>query len=106
MAMIREELQTTDELYAQLLKQKRPLLEEFKAKGLRAQERGEEFSYSDFCLEKLTEAGLAGEQLLLAISLIDLGIAIGQIQVLVEVAKERKIMHEYLIGLQPSLVSA
>jgi ketopantoate reductase len=103
---MREELQTTEELYTHLLNQKRPLLEEFKAKGLRAQERGEELSYSDFCLEKLTEAGLECDQLLLAVSLIDLGIAIGQIQVLVEVAKERRITHEYLIGLQPSMVSA
>ena len=104
--MTREELRIRDELYLQLLKQKKPLLEEFKAKGLSAQERGEELSYSDFCLEKLTAAGLAGEQLLLAISLIDLGIAIGQIQVLVEVAKERRITHDYIIGLQPPMVSA
>ena len=104
--MMREELQSTEELCTHLLKQKRPLLEEFKAKGLAAQERGEELSYSDFCLEKLTAAGLAGDQLLLANSLIDLGIAIGQIQMLVEVAKERRMTREYLIGLQPSLVSA
>jgi hypothetical protein len=89
-----------------VLKQKRPLLEEFKVKGLEAHERGEELFYSDFCLEKLTAAGLVCEQLLLAVSLIDLGIAIGQIQMLVELAKERRIKHEYLIGLQPSLVSA
>jgi len=63
---------------------------------LEAQKRGEELSHSDFCLEKL----------LLAVSLIDLGIAIGQIQMLVEVAKERRMTHEYLIGLQPSMVSA
>ncbi|MBN1455118.1 MAG: hypothetical protein JW945_02545 [Methanomicrobia archaeon] len=95
-----------EDLYTQLMKQKPLLLEWFKANGLNAQERGEELSYADFCLEKLTAAGLAGEQLLLAASLLDLGIAIGQIQMLVEVTKEHRITHEYLIGLQPSLVSA
>ncbi|MGC9445349.1 MAG: hypothetical protein ACP5E9_10570 [Candidatus Methanospirareceae archaeon] len=104
--MRQAELHTAGGLCTHLLKQKQPLLDEFKAKGLEAQKRGEELSYSDFCVEKLTAAGLAGDQLLLAVSLIDLGIAIGQIQMLVEVAKERRMTHEYLIGLQPSLVSA
>jgi hypothetical protein len=93
-----EEQQTKAKVYALLLKQKKPLFEEFKAKGIEAHEHGKEgLSYTDFCLEKLTEAGLSFDQLILASSLIDLGIGIGQIQVLTELAEERKLNRDYML---------
>jgi hypothetical protein len=96
--MMNEEQQNKEKVYALLLKQKKPLFEEFKAKGFEAHERGEEgLSYTDFCIDKLTEAGLSYDQLILASSLIDLGIGIGQIQVLTELAQERKRTHEYML---------
>ena len=93
-----EEQQTKVKVYALLLKQKKPLFEEFKAKGIEATERGKEGrSYTDFCLKKLTEAGLSFDQLIRASSLIDLGVGIGQIQVLTELVQDRKLYREYLL---------
>lgn len=87
-----------EELYAQLIKRKKPLMEEFQARGIEARERGEgDLTYTDFCLKKLTEAELSLDQLILANSLIDLAIGIGRMQVLAELITECKNKHDYII---------
>lgn len=93
-----EEHLTEEELYAQLIKQKKPLMEEFQARGIEAHERGEEdLTYTDFCLKKLNEAELSLDQLILANSLIDLAIGIGRLQVLAELVTECKNRRDYII---------
>jgi len=95
-----------EELYTQLIKQKKPLLEEFQARGIEAHERGEDdLTYTDFCLKKLTEAGLSFDQLILANSLIDLAIGIGRVQILSELVTECKNKREYLIGFHQPVIS-
>lgn len=81
-------------------------MEEFQARGIEAHERGENnLTYTDFCLRKLTEVGLSFDQLILASSLIDLAIGIGRMQVLSELAMERKIKREHIIGFHQPAIS-
>ena len=88
-----------DELYKRFIKKKKPLMEEFQARGIEAQERGEgDLTYTDFCMKKLTEAGLTDDQQILANSLIDLAIGIGRLQVLAELAAENKRNREFIVG--------
>jgi hypothetical protein len=97
---------TREELYAQLVKLKKPLMEEFQARGIEAHERGEEdLTYTDFCVKKLTEAELSLDQLIVANSLIDLAIGIGRMQVLAELVTERKNTCNYIIRVHQPVIS-
>ena len=108
--MMATEAQQTGEdelLYERFVKKKKPLMDEFQARGIEAHERGEgELTYSDFCMKKLTEAGLTDDQQILANSLIDLAIGIGRLQVLTELAVEHKRNHEFIVGFEQPAVSA
>ena len=103
--MTEEDPLNKEELYTQLIKLKKPLLEEFQARGIEAHDRGEEpLTYTDFCLKKLIELGLSFDQLILANSLIDLAIGIGRMQILSELVTECKNKRDYLIGFcQPAI---
>jgi hypothetical protein len=94
-------------LYERFVKKKKSLMDEFQARGIEAHERGEgDLTYSDFCMKKLTEAGLTEDQQILANSLIDLAIGIGRLQVLTELAAEHKRSRDFIVGFEQPAVSA
>ena len=96
-----------DDLYERFVKKKKPLMDEFQARGIEAHERGEGvLTYTDFCMKKLAEAGLTEDQQILANSLIDLAIGIGRLQVLTDLAAERKRNREFIVGFEQPAVSA